>query len=361
MAIDLGKTDLNKIGKVLKTCRLAAPIYGHSWLSILLRVARLRLRERFSPKEAFLWGLANPAMASRDIADYTSRSQLYRLQARHNPKSLAFLTEDKAFFYGYCQGVGIAVPRLFGVFQPQGGYSTRGPLLRERADWHRFFFEEVPDSFVVKPSKGVYARGLKVLSREGSSLIDQDGRHFSVDQLLDHLSADKSYDTWVIQERVVNHPQLAALSGSRSVQTARTVTFVGQDRQPRVLFACFKVVASDHASDNFDYGESGNLLGNVDIETGKLEKVVGKAKSGVGLDPHTHHPRTGLPFDEVVLPHWPALLRLAEEAALKFWPLRTIGWDIAIGPDGPIILEGNVWWDALHNTHRLMPRYQHLT
>ncbi len=124
------------------------------------------MREKFSPKEAFLWGLANPRLPSREIADYVSRSQLYRLQATHNPKSLAFLTEDKAFFYGYCQGVGIAVPRLYGVYHRLGGHSARGPLLRDRAAWRRFFLEEVPGSFVIKPSKGVYARGLKVLNRQ---------------------------------------------------------------------------------------------------------------------------------------------------------------------------------------------------
>lgn len=353
-------TGAAKIGKVIATCRQAAPVYGRSWPSILLRVARLRLVERFSPKEAFLWGLADPKLPGREIADYVSRSQLYRLQAGHNPKSLAFLTEDKAFFYGYCQGVGIPVPFFYGVYHRHAGYSAAGPLLRERSDWRQFFLEELPDTFVIKPSKGVYARGLKVLERHGATLVDQSGERFSVDQLLDQLDADKGYDTWVIQQRVENHPLLAQLSATRAVQTARAVTFVTADRRPRVLFACFKVVAGDHASDNFDYGNSGNLLANVDLEKGRLEKVVGKAESGIGLDPFTHHPRTGAALDGFVLPHWPALLRQAEEAALKFWPLRTIGWDIAIGPDGPVILEGNVWWDALHNTHRLMPRYRHL-
>ncbi len=353
-------TDVDKVGKVLATCRKAAPVYGRSWLSIFLRVARLRLRERFSPKEAFLWGLANPALPAREIADYTSRSQLYRLQAAHNPKSLAFLTEDKAFFYGYCQGVGIPVPRLYAVYHRRGGHAASGRLLRERGEWRQLLLEELPDAFVIKPSKGVYARGLLVLARQGGLFTDQSGERLTADQVLDRLDADKSYDTWVIQQRAENHPRLAELSATRSVQTARTVTFVGIDRRPQVLFACFKVVASDHASDNFDYGNSGNLLANVDLAKGTLEKVVGKAKSGIGLDPHTHHPRTGIPLDGFALPHWPAVLRCAEEAALKFWPLRTIGWDIAIGPEGPVILEGNVWWDALHNTHRLMPRYQHL-
>ena len=360
MAADDNPGSLGKIAKVLATCRQAAPVYGSSALSVLLRLGWARFKGGFNVKESILWGLADPRRPLADLDDYVSRRLLYKLQARHNPKSLAFLTEDKAFFYGYCQGVGISVPRYYGAYHHLGGHSAAGPLLRERADWRRFFLEELPENFVVKPSKGVYARGLKVLRRDGHQVIDQAEKRFTIDQLLDYLDSDKSYDTWVIQERVRNHPRLAELSGTGSVQTARTVTFIGPDRRPRVLFACFKVVASDHASDNFDYGNSGNLLGNIDLESGRLENVVGKARSGIGLDPHTHHPRTGHLLEGFVLPHWPALVRQAEEAALKFWPLRTIGWDIAIGPDGPVILEGNVWWDALHNTHRLMQRYRHL-
>ena len=36
-----------------------------------------------------------------------------------------------------------------------------------------------------------------------------------------------------------------------------------------------------------------------------------------------------------------------ERAARAFAPLRTIGWDVAITPDGPSLIEGNVTWDPL--------------
>jgi hypothetical protein len=42
-----------------------------------------------------------------------------------------------------------------------------------------------------------------------------------------------------------------------------------------------------------------------------------------------------------VLPHWPALIDLVNAAALTLEPLRYLGWDVAIGPDGPVIVEAN--------------------
>ncbi|MBN9282025.1 MAG: hypothetical protein J0H37_07220, partial [Hyphomicrobium denitrificans] len=45
------------------------------------------------------------------------------------------------------------------------------------------------------------------------------------------------------------------------------------------------------------------------------------------------------------LPDWTLVTELALRAARTFLPLRTIGWDIALTPDGPVIVEGNRWWD----------------
>lgn len=356
-------TNPAKIARVVETCRDAARHYGVSPLAVLARVVRLKLRERFRPQESFLWGLADPRLPTSKIRDFTSRGQLYRLQAVHNPMSLTYLTEEKAIFYSYCTGAGIRVPTLYGVYHATGGWSLVGERRRiaDRDGWRRFFAEDLPESFVIKPAKGVYARGLRVLRRKDGSdangtLVDSQGRDHDVDGLLDALDQDRQYDVFVVQERLRNHADLEALSGRESVQTARVVTLV-DGRTPRVLFACFKVIAGDGDSDNFDYGRSGNLLADVDLDSGALRAPKGRHPSGFGLVGHERHPQTDAALEGFVLPHWRETRELAESAALKFLPLRTIGWDIAITPDGPSILEGNVWWDALHNAHRHMPRY----
>jgi hypothetical protein len=57
------------------------------------------------------------------------------------------------------------------------------------------------------------------------------------------------------------------------------------------------------------------------------------------------HPKTGIPFATVRLPHWPAARLLVCRAALVFAPIRTVGWDVALTTEGPVLVEGNVWWD----------------
>ncbi|MEM9557741.1 MAG: sugar-transfer associated ATP-grasp domain-containing protein [Acidobacteriota bacterium] len=356
-----------KISHVARLCHRAAEHYGTTFSHVFSRIVRLRALERFSPKESFLWGLADPALPGRELARHVSRSRLAALQRRHNPMSLSYLTEDKATFYAYCTGAGIQVPTFYGVYHRDVGWSRTGGLVRGGENgWQRFFSEDTGADLVIKPSKGVYARGLRVLRRRGdsardgfldASLGEDHGEPISLDDLRAALDADPRYDTFVVQDRVTTHPELHRLSGSDAVQTVRAVTFLDDEHRPRLLFACLKVIVGGNMSDNFDFGRSGNLLADIDLESGRLDSVRGVDPSGFGLHDHAEHPATGVVFDRFVLPHWPKVRRLAEEAAVKFHPLRTIGWDIAITPDGPAILEGNVWWDPLHNAHQLVPRY----
>jgi hypothetical protein len=65
------------------------------------------------------------------------------------------------------------------------------------------------------------------------------------------------------------------------------------------------------------------------------------------------HPKTGVPFNKFRLPFWSEVCSLVKETAIKLLPVRTIGWDVAITPNGPVILEANIWWSA-PNEHRRM-------
>ncbi len=46
-------------------------------------------------------------------------------------------------------------------------------------------------------------------------------------------------------------------------------------------------------------------------------------------------------FEGIVLPFWPQLIDLVSAAALTLRPLEYLGWDVAIAPDGPVIVEAN--------------------
>ena len=58
----------------------------------------------------------------------------------------------------------------------------------------------------------------------------------------------------------------------------------------------------------------------------------------------THHPDTGAPLVGIQLEGSEDVKALALEASRKFGFMGTIGWDIGLTRDGPVIIEGNNLW-----------------
>jgi hypothetical protein len=90
--------------------------------------------------------------------------------------------------------------------------------------------------------------------------------------------------------------------------------------------------------DNF---HAGGLASPVELNDGRLGPSVFKSRPELLVA----HPDTGAAIAGRVLPHWPAVKQLALAAHQQFGALPSIGWDIAITEDGPVIVEGNSVWD----------------
>jgi hypothetical protein len=60
--------------------------------------------------------------------------------------------------------------------------------------------------------------------------------------------------------------------------------------------------------------------------------------------PMEAHPDTGRRVAGEMLPSWPEARDLALEAHRRFPTLGSVGWDVALTPDGPVLVEGNPVW-----------------
>ena len=56
------------------------------------------------------------------------------------------------------------------------------------------------------------------------------------------------------------------------------------------------------------------------------------------------HPDTNVVFDGYKIPYYKEALALAKSCMKIFYGIKTVGWDIAITSDGPIVIEGNDDW-----------------
>ncbi|NEO89121.1 MAG: hypothetical protein F6K56_02145 [Moorea sp. SIO3G5] len=153
---------------------------------------------------------------------------------------------------------------------------------------------------------------------------------------------------WILQEPLTAHSEIAEISGTEKISSIRIHTIL-LDSGPQIMKAIFKVNVGNLDCDNFDHGKTGNLLGAVDIKTGKIFRII----SGTGLDQIENplHPKTGRNLIGFELPYWNKVVELVLEAHLAFPGYLCPGWDVAICETGPTILELNYFGDLKLSQH----------
>lgn len=131
---------------------------------------------------------------------------------------------------------------------------------------------------------------------------------------------------------IIQHDDINAIC-AKSVNTIRIMTSVASGK-PRVIYAALRV---GNGSANVDNFHGGGMGVSIDAETGKL---VGNAVDK-DLKEFERHPATNLKFDGWQLPFWKEINDTVCEAALVEPRIKVVGWDVAVTPDGPVLVEGN--------------------
>jgi hypothetical protein len=345
-----------RFARVLQTHRLGV-------VAGVRRFVPLYRHRRFSPDEIHFLDLLRHAPGDEALSRVVSKEELLAVQRRLNPAALHALTEDKVTFHRHCVASGLPVPAIHAIYRGPGAGSLQPPIapqLEQPAQIDALLARVAADSLIVKPIDGVHGEGVMRLARDARGAWRvHDGGAADAASLVARFAAS-GYRGWLFQQRVRGHAELAALSATEALQTARMVTFHTPGEAPRLLAARLRLVAGDGAHDNFDLGRTGNLVANVDLGSGRIRDVVGRdPQRGCMTWVHTH-PRTGRALPGFALPDWSRATALATQAALAFAPLRTIGWDVALTPDGPLLIEGNVTWDTLIGEPRMGAIYREL-
>lgn len=321
------------------------------------RIARRLARGRgFEYAEALRVGALDPDISEAERAAFVSRRDNLEAQRSLNAgNETTAVTVDKAVFYRYCALLGIPVPVMYGILDRRGaGWSASGRVLVDPGDVERFLVEEVPAECIVKPSEGYAGRGVRLVVRDAAGAIRVNGRPSTAARLWQELRAEPEFDVWIVQERLTNHPDLEAMGGGASLHSIRLNTIVARDGTARLLFANLKLALGGDVSDNFQGGATGNGIIEVDRDDGRLGPLVLPNPGPAGLLRRADSPLTGAPVRGRVLPDWEAARRLVVEAAPHFLPYRALGWDVALTPRGPVVVEANTRWLPL--PYPSMPR-----
>jgi hypothetical protein len=339
---------MGSIDRVLRISRLlrrAATRYHASLPATVWNAVRVVYARGFRLSEASFLGMLDPRLPEDSFGSHVSRRDMRAIQDRLNPEEFRPLT-DKALFYRYCDELGIPTPKLYAlVLEPGRGWRPGGARLETVADWMALLTADLPEEFVVKPSRLNGGDGIQVFRRDGERFVDLAAERSSdAGALVDELLSRARRDTLVVQERVRNHPDIDRLSGTDALQCLRLTTLVTAD-ECRVVHAYFRLISGAAIVDNVSDGATGHLVAGVSLDGGALGEAMTKDSDGLGPVLLQSHPDTGLAIAGVRLPYWEESCALVCSAAARFLPLRALGWDVALTEAGPLIVETNWGWD----------------
>jgi hypothetical protein len=157
------------------------------------------------------------------------------------------------------------------------------------------------------------------------------------DELVARLAADSRAYPVILQPRMSNHPDLVPISG-RGLSTARVITMRWPNGDPDIMLASYRMPVGSLVADNF---AAGGLACAVDLETGVLGAARHKTGDGAAV---SRHPDSGAPIEGRTLPMWDEVRALALAGHRCFASMASVGWDVAITPQGPLLVEGNPVW-----------------
>jgi Sugar-transfer associated ATP-grasp len=337
----------------------AARHYGTSPPRAFARFASLYFGARFSPNEIFLLGLLDRALTRVELNRFVSKQRMLEAQLSVNPREYFDRTEDKLCFAVHCAKHGLATPRVYATIGPTLSPSQTVEHLHGSADLVRFLQRMSISQVLLKPTHGAHGEGILRLHHRQQGIYDDTGRALSTRDIDRHLES-LGYESWLLQELLLPDSMLSALSGTPHVQTIRVVTILDSSGEAQVAAAWLRLIGGGAGFDNFNFGQSGNLLAIIDIPSGRILRTLAAAEDGFGLVEVAAHPRTGRSFSSLSIPAWHEAQTLAIVAAKAFAPLVTIGWDIALTDRGPVLIEGNVTWDPLPGHPDLATIYRRL-
>lgn len=312
--------------------RRAARASGRSMPGIVGDWLRLRRRGRRLLLNEYLdFGLYRPGTDPENFVGVIEGAIL--ALAVNFRKNRRVLVHDKLLFDAMLRGLGYPVPELQALIsrhERAGDFAS----LQTPEQIAAFLRGAARYPLFLKPARGQNSRGAVAIDRrDGDDLILKDGTRQDIASFVGGLR--KSHGGAVlIQTHITQHETVRRIVG-HTVATVRVITFLEDDR-PDVLRAFWKVPVGGAVADNLCRG---NLIGTVDVASGRLGPV--RSHAGFEAVQVLTHPGTGAPLVDVVLPDWPEVLRLARQCAVLMRGMPLVGWDIALGPDGPLVVEAN--------------------
>lgn len=171
---------------------------------------------------------------------------------------------------------------------------------------------------IYKPSGGSQGQGIAVYDYS-----------YSLDQVFEKISQKSR--AGIIEEWIEQHEALNAIY-SEAINCLRVIT-VFQNGEVKLLSGGITWGNGEQIAN----ASASGIVSPVCFESGCCEKPAADFSGAV----YYKHPITGAYLVGFEVPFWREVKEMLNKAARRVPEVRYVGWDIAITPNGPILIEGN--------------------
>ena len=320
---------------VAATLKSAKETLGKSYFAVVREIFQLsRGIGKLEPQEYLFYRLYDEGLSAEQKAAFLGRQAMKELDVRFLKNAWTHVAADKLVLYALLTGLGLPVPRTFALYHP---FRSFGDVAcpRTAEALAAFLRSEAHYPFFSKPIDGVNSLGVAAVEsydQAGDRLVLKDGKEIEVEEFVAAI-APYAETGYCFQERLQPHGQLVELCGPR-MSSFRVFLIVG-DQGPEILRASWKIATGDHPADNF--WRRGNLLAPIDVESGRVERVIqGAGPEQVELEAH---PDTGQTLVGTTVPQWDAVKTTVLAGATALPSCKVQGWDVTVTEDGPVLIE----------------------
>jgi hypothetical protein len=337
-----GKTKLDFLTVAIEKARAG----GLSFPRQVTEMTALMLLRGIGPRYYQLARFWRRGIPLRTKLAHFSDGQYRRKIARLNPANYQKVSQHKVVEKAVLSLFGLRTPRFIGYYHVTRGLVGGGQTLRSSGDLDTVLRNRAGQRVCFKAVEGFGGGGFAALQVETSDgciglVHPLTGERHAIDDWCRHL--EKSPDGWLLEEYLPQHEAISALNPD-SLNTIRMLTI--QRGDAFLVRGAFLRVG--RAGSQVDNTSQGGLACPIDVATGR---IVSALDLTLHRNDYQTHPDTGTALVGLVIPHWPECLRLAATALSAFPHMSFAGLDVAIGRDGPYVIELNVYPDKQGAAH----------
>lgn len=343
-----------RIKKTLDMLRREAILSDTGFLRLLWKTGYFCVKTGLGPRYYVVAGMARETFPQTDQWLHISAREYHEALAVLNPPAYRKLTQNKLCEKALYSLMHIPTARMRGYYHPDKGITDYGQSLKNEEQLDGFLGTLKDHEVCLKPIEGWGGVGVKVgkvAIRNGQAVLQLAGSDTVLDAgaIIDAYRTSAEPAEFIIEDRLRQSGQFDRFNPA-SLNTFRLWVLRNADNRISVLGGYLRVGRAGSVIDN---ASAGGLMCPVDVETGTLS--YGITKHSPHRDDFSAHPDHGAQLQGEVIDQWPEICRFACDVLSRLPHTRFAGLDIAVTPDGPVLVETNPEPDKDGAAHANIP------